>query len=334
MAANAVNESLFFLETKIMIPLISVALCTYNGATYLEEQLDSVLAQDWPNLEIIVVDDASTDQTQEILLRYEAKDSRIRLYFNEENLGFLANFQKAISLTQGDFIAPCDQDDWWNPTKLTALQKAIDNNGIIYCNSLMVDAEGNSLNLHVSDLVNMYSGCDPTTFTFGNCASGHAQLIRRSVVIRAMPFPKECFHDWWLAFVAASSEGLAYLPEELVHYRQHAKTQTDLAKRKGRERRSRFRAEEFKSRQRWLEALASIPGAYQGFFIDLCVAHADWLSSWISPRLVSLLIRRRRSLFRISRRDSKAPLRKALSFFWGLRAKQFFLPKRYGKFSI
>lgn len=328
------NGTNLFIEHCENTPLISVALCTYNGATFLATQLDSVLAQNWPNFEIVIVDDASSDETREILMHYEARDPRIHLHFNRENLGFLANFQKALSLTKGDYIAPCDQDDWWDPDKLTGLYEVMEGNGMAYCNSLLVNAEGESLNTRVSDVMNMYSGHDPTAFVFANSASGHAQLIRRSVVLRAMPFPKECFHDWWLAFVAASTEGLTYLPEVLVHYRQHAATQTDIGKKKARKQMPGFRAGEFQGRQKWFEALASFPGREQSFFIELSQAHGDWLKSWTCPHFVNLLLQRRSSLFAIRRRTAKTPFAQALRFFFGLRARQFILPRRYGTPSV
>ena len=73
-------------------PLVSVVLGTYNGETFLKEQLDSVLAQTYPNIEIIAVDDGSKDATVSILNDYAARDPRIKVYVNEQNLGFIKNF--------------------------------------------------------------------------------------------------------------------------------------------------------------------------------------------------------------------------------------------------
>ena len=75
---------------------ISVVMCTFNGAKYLAEQLDSILAQSYSNIEIIVVDDCSTDNTFEILKNYQPKDSRIQVFQNSKNLGFVQNFSKAM----------------------------------------------------------------------------------------------------------------------------------------------------------------------------------------------------------------------------------------------
>src|ERR1700761_5678732 len=93
--------------------LVSIALCTYNGEQFIDSQLDSILAQSYPNIEIIAVDDCSTDATWEVLQDYAQKDKRVRACRNEHNLGHTLNFQKAIALATGEYIALCDQDDIW-----------------------------------------------------------------------------------------------------------------------------------------------------------------------------------------------------------------------------
>jgi len=108
---------------------VSVVLGTYNGEAYLREQLDSVLAQTYPFLEIIAIDDGSSDSTVAILKEYAARDTRIKVVVNEQNLGFIRNFEKGCSLATGRWISLCDQDDYWLPDKikkrlLTAIEKA------------------------------------------------------------------------------------------------------------------------------------------------------------------------------------------------------------------
>jgi glycosyltransferase involved in cell wall biosynthesis len=85
----------------VKLPVISIALCTYNGERFLEELLESLLAQTYEPLEIVVVDDHSSDDTWAILNRYAEKDSRFRLYRNNENLGYNRNFEKALGLCKG-----------------------------------------------------------------------------------------------------------------------------------------------------------------------------------------------------------------------------------------
>src|SRR5574344_2136916 len=97
--------------------MISLALPTYNGEKYLREQLDSIFNQTMVPEEIVVVDDRSTDSTIQILEEYKQKYG-LKYYINEQNLGYNKNFEKAITLCQGDYIALCDQDDVWLPEKI------------------------------------------------------------------------------------------------------------------------------------------------------------------------------------------------------------------------
>lgn len=122
-------------------PLVSVAMTTYNGEKFLREQIDSILNQTYQNLEIVICDDCFTDGTFGILEEYERRDSRIKLRRNERNLGFIKNFEQAVSLCTGEFIALSDQDDIWEPWKLEESVKNIEGYDLLCTNSLLVDEE-------------------------------------------------------------------------------------------------------------------------------------------------------------------------------------------------
>jgi glycosyltransferase involved in cell wall biosynthesis len=111
---------------------ISIAMCTYNGAKYIDEQLETIIAQDYPLHEIIVVDDRSSDDTFKILEDWKSKHPTLfKLYLNGENLGFDKNFEKAISLCTGDLIAIADQDDVWMKDKLSSLVQLFTNENVM-----------------------------------------------------------------------------------------------------------------------------------------------------------------------------------------------------------
>ena len=101
--------------------MISIAMATYNGEKFIEEQLDSILAQTIKDFEIVICDDCSNDRTFFILEQYAKKYPLIKLHKNTKNLGFRENFLQAINLCTGDFIALCDQDDIWNEKHLEIL---------------------------------------------------------------------------------------------------------------------------------------------------------------------------------------------------------------------
>jgi len=201
---------------------VSVVLGTYNGATYLREQLDSVLAQTWHSLEIIAIDDGSTDDTVSILQEYATRDPRIKVVVNEQNLGFIRNFEKGCSLAAGRWIALCDQDDYWMPDKVEKMVKAIGEAPMIYCDSILCDEHLQPLGDRISDLVHYQSFDDPRQLCVFSRMYGHATLITRELFHRSRPFLKEVPHDGWLAYHATLYGGVRYLPEVLVKYRQHA----------------------------------------------------------------------------------------------------------------
>ena len=211
-------------------PLISVALATYNGERYLREQLDSVLAQAGVAIEIVAVDDGSKDGTLAILDEYARRDARVKVYANPRNLGVGPAFEHAMSLASGELIAPCDQDDTWNPDKLARLAGGIGECDLAYCDSLFVDASGATMNERISDRMPMMRGRHPMAFTLRNSVSGHASLIRRSLFETARPFPPAMYYDWWLALCASARNGIAYLDAPLVHFRRHAATVSPLGR--------------------------------------------------------------------------------------------------------
>lgn len=92
---------------------VSVNICTYNNAQFLPQAIDSVLNQNYKEIEIIIVDDCSTDNTSEILREYSEKNSRIKVHRNPQNLGINKSRNKALSLSTGDYIAVLDSDDYW-----------------------------------------------------------------------------------------------------------------------------------------------------------------------------------------------------------------------------
>ena len=202
--------------------LVSVVLGTYNGETFLREQLDSVLAQTYPDIEIIAVDDGSTDNTVGILREYAARDSRIKIYVNETNLGFIRNFEKGCSLSNGHWISVCDQDDYWYPEKIEKMVRAIGDNPMVYCDSELCDAGLRSIGKKISDIVHYQTFDDCRQLCVFSRMYGHATLITRSLFDKASPFIPEMPHDGWLAFHATLYGEVIYLPDVLVKYRQHA----------------------------------------------------------------------------------------------------------------
>ena len=319
-------------EGNVQSPLISVALCTFNGERFLRQQLDSILAQDYPNLEVVAVDDASEDGTRALLELYAARDARIRYTANPTNVGFRRNFERALGLCRGDLIAPCDQDDVWLPTKLSVLERAIEGVEAAYCDSELVDEQGRSFGVRMSDQFRMGSIDDPAPFLFGNCISGHAMLFRRSLLRRALPVPPGVYHDWWLGLVAAWLGPIAYVPDPLVQYRQHSRTVTDVLQRRGRpdvRLSPGFKLSAIEATECRLRAAASLdqdPGALFAETLRLWLA---WKQQWVCPKLAAFMLRHRGRLFRLRPEHRWRWAREALQHFWGLPLRRLVHPRRY-----
>lgn len=202
-------------------PLVSVVIATYNGERFLREQLDSIIQQTYPNIEIIAVDDCSSDNTVTILNGYAARHANMTVVKNAQNIGYQKNFEKGFLLAKGDYIAPCDQDDIWLPTKIALLMTHIGDHAIAYCNSAFIDSAGQVIGEKMNDTKTLTNFNSPIMYAVGASAPGHAMLITKQLALAAMPFPLLLSHDTWLGFVATFDSSLKFVDEVLVLYRRH-----------------------------------------------------------------------------------------------------------------
>lgn len=129
-----------------MNDLISIVLPVYNGAKFLRESIDSVLAQTYTNWELLIVDDCSTDETPSIAQEYAQRDSRIRYYRNEQNLRLPRNLNKGFSLTRGDYLTWTSDDNRYRPEALEKMHDALAHScaQFVYCSMDIID-EGDKL---------------------------------------------------------------------------------------------------------------------------------------------------------------------------------------------
>ncbi len=218
-------------------PRISVALCTFNGARFLEAQLASYLVQTRPPDELVVCDDGSTDETLTILARFEQRASfPVRIVRNVERLQTTKNFEKAIGLCTGELIATSDQDDVWLPEKLAVSEVAMASStrcGLVFTNAEIVDEDLRSEGHYMWDSIQF----GPWARRQVRRGHGFEVLLRQWVVTGAtmmfrselrpfvLPIPASWTHDGWIAFIIGALAEVRFVERSTLKYRQHAAQQ-------------------------------------------------------------------------------------------------------------
>ncbi len=220
---------------------ISVVLCSYNGSRFIRDQVMSILQQTYPITELVIVDDASADDTVAVLEAAFGTDSRVKIIRNTVNRGFTPNFAHALGMAKSDLIAIADQDDIWHLEKIEKMLAVMEPDAsLIYCDS--VRFRSSIPDFPIANKKNRkIAGSDPKRIALYNTISGHATIIRRSLLSEALPFPDGVFYDWWLAMVAMCTGKVQYVPEILVYQREHDANVTITKNVSERQLRNRFR---------------------------------------------------------------------------------------------
>ncbi|TCV87599.1 MULTISPECIES: glycosyltransferase family 2 protein [Methylomonas] len=204
-------------------PLISIIMPCYNAQTYLEKAIESVFEQSYPNVELIVVDDGSSDQSFQILTRCQEKHPKL-VVFKQENLGPFPARNLGLANSKGEFIAFLDADDYWAPEFIEKLLKNLlaKNADLTYCGWQNIVEGGENGPAYVPPA---YEKGDIFQSFLSSCPWPiHAALIRRSIVDKAEGFSLRCFsamdYDFWIR-ISAITQNIAIVPEVLAFYRWH-----------------------------------------------------------------------------------------------------------------
>ena len=213
------------LQSDVVQPIVSVCLASYNGENFIREQIESILSELSQYDEVIICDDASTDGSCSII--QSINDSRITLIRNTSNIGYVKNFEKAISLAKGDIIFLSDQDDIWVKGKVKKVLAAFQKNNnisLVYHNLKPIDVFGNDLQIKFPE----YSEGKRNSLKFlvrqliKPQIFGCACCLNRKKIDGLLPFPKSTYaHDHWIAVWATLNGQIFFLQDTLVKYRQH-----------------------------------------------------------------------------------------------------------------
>lgn len=221
-------------ERKFVESSVSIAMATYEGEKYLQEQLDSLATQTLLPCELVVTDDGSTDQTLAIVENFaRTAPFPVRIYQNEERLGFGDNFIKAASLCTGDIIAFCDQDDRWLEQKIQICVEALKNEKVMLClhSGILWTGERNFGRKFPDYKVNrifMPGTTNPLETHPGFSMMFWADLleignnnVRPPDVHNLDNLKKRMPHDKWVWFLASIFGKISIIPDVLCWYRQH-----------------------------------------------------------------------------------------------------------------
>lgn len=217
--------------------VISLAMTTYNGERYIEQQLESIKNQKRKVDEVVICDDGSSDKTTDIIRKFivDNKLKNWNLYINEKNKGFAENFKQAIKYTTGDIVFLSDQDDEWKSDKVERMLNILQNNSnikLLSCSLEFIDQD--SVPFRPDNLPNWYKTMNrkienelfevdflnecTTNFSPG-CTMCFKREIADKYISSSYQYP--IHHDWLLGLLASADEGFYFLNTALINYRIH-----------------------------------------------------------------------------------------------------------------
>jgi len=206
------------------VPRVSVIVSAYNSELFLARTLESALRQTFTDLELLVIDDGSTDASAEVVRGIMATDPRVRLIV-QENRGLAATHNRAIRETRGEFIAPLDHDDVWHPEKLAEQVALLDERpraGLALCYTAVIDEHHRCLGWKFGGEAN--GNVYDEMLVWDMVSGGSVPLIRRTALDAVGPFDETftCREDWDMWVRLARSSEFATVPRTLVGYTRRA----------------------------------------------------------------------------------------------------------------
>lgn len=219
-------------------PRVSVCMATWNGAAFVGEQLASILSQLGPHDEVVVVDDASADDT--VALVRQVGDPRVQLTARADNRGYVRTFEEALGLARGEYLLLADQDDVWLPGRVEAMVAALADHDVVATNLTTLGGpralrgpfgqadwrlRAGTSGHRVRNTLGILAGNMP----YYGCAMG----VRRSALARLLPFPgflRES-HDLYIALYGNALGRMVHLERRTLERRLHGTNQTPDAPR-------------------------------------------------------------------------------------------------------
>lgn len=208
-------------------PVITVLMTVYNGERFLSEAISSILCQTYENFEFVIIDDASTDKSEELIRSY--KDTRIRYYKNKKNIGQTASLNFGLNLSEGKYIARIDQDDLSNPERLEIQFNYMKENQNISVVGSWAESIDNNAKYKYT-IIHPINFAEIRESIACGCPLSHSSaFFRREDVIKSGGYPENIIYamDWnlWIKLINNRYK-LVNLPLELVSIRTHDSSST------------------------------------------------------------------------------------------------------------
>lgn len=223
-----------------MNPKIDILMATYNGEKYIYEQLESILNQTYKNINIIISDDCSKDNTVNIIKEFEKKDNRITVYEQKKNLGVVKNIEFLLKKVENEYYMLSDQDDIWLPQKIEKSMECLvrTNADLVFGDLEVVNQDLKTmypsfgdymlLNKKIKKYINSYK----INYLY-NCVTGCTILSKKIFIPKIIPIPtdsKYVLHDHWIGLILSLNGRLTYIDEKYIKYRQHGNNEVGTDK--------------------------------------------------------------------------------------------------------
>ncbi len=205
--------------------MVSIVLATYNGENFIKQQINSILAQDYQDFELIIQDDCSTDNTVSILNSYSKLDPRIKILKNERNLGYTKNFMTLLENVKGDFVFLSDQDDIWVKNKISAsleIFKKHKDAELLICSDEdffyeeQILPKKENINYHYVYLPEILWSC-----SYKGCNMCLSANLVNNLLTEASKIDYIIAHDWFILCYAYCTSRILYTDKILLNYRIH-----------------------------------------------------------------------------------------------------------------
>lgn len=212
---------------------IDIAMATYNGEQFIEEQIKSIQAQSYRDWCLFISDDGSNDNTIKIVMEIQKLDSRVKLINVERQGGVIQNFNKALESTSAEYVVLCDQDDIWPNDRLEIMfdeikgkEKSKEKGIMLFTDLELIDETGNVIadSFYHINRINPLKNLEPNKLLWNCTIYGCTTIVNRALLNKSLPISSNALmHDQWLALKANQDNGLYFINKyKSILYRQHS----------------------------------------------------------------------------------------------------------------